>query len=183
MIVSFAHRISAVLVLGAFLVSGLFAAADTRRARPLLHDKVKGFSCTVSVSRTTTAVKQNSTTQESFVCNYKCFEDFTLKCEAEGENCRSLVALHWSARRYDLSGKGKGSFIGLDTDRVMHGAVDRVTGALSYSINDTHSFQSDPIFTELTEASGECEPDPRYRPVKRKPSPETKRKREPAWGE
>ena len=163
------------LVLGLQSVSP--AIADSRADPALLHAKVKSFSCSLTITTVTNAVKQGATSSESHRCDYRCVEDFNLTCFPKSDACEKLAAAHWDARRYDLSGRGSGSFVGLDVNSVMKGGIDRRSGALSFTREEHHSFQSDPIFIKSTKAAGTCQPDKSYTPRQRHTASEKKKPR------
>ena len=160
------------------------ADANAKRSRALLHDKVKHFSCSVSISSKTEAVKQRSSSRESFKCNYSCYEDFSLVCRDEAAACPKLVSAHFNTKRYDLSGTGKGTAIGLDVRSQIDGGIDRRSGVVKYTTGERHTFQGDPIFIKSAVAKGFCRPVAGAAPVRKRRQaapPALKRRRYHSW--
>ena len=173
---------SAFFAVLAGVVAALFvspaANADTRKAPMMLHGAVKSFACTVSVFHQTEYVKQGRSSNESFQCAYRCIEDFNLICQDQSDACPKLVSVHWDNRKYDLSGTGKGTAVGLDVDSVIKGDINRQNGAVKYTTEERHTFQGDPIFIKSARASGTCRPDrSSARPARRDAPPATKARR------
>lgn len=155
----FASALVLSCVAGLSVATPYSAAADTaQKGGAVLALGVKTFSCSAQMSMKLEYLKQSRTETASFSCDYQCVEDFSLTCVDASNACPKLVSVNFDNRRYQLDGKGRGNSVGLDVSSARKGGIERRTGEISFTTDEEHTFQSDPIFHKTYTASGACRP-------------------------